>query len=38
MKEKEDLKKIFMAGVDRVLGYNAVYKFLEDTWLLNILI
>ena len=30
MKEKEDLKKIFMAGVDRVLGYNAVYKFLED--------
>ena len=30
MKEKEDLKKIFMAGVDRVLGFNAVHKFLEN--------
>ncbi len=30
MREKEDLKKIFMAGVDRVLGFNAVHNFLEN--------
>ena len=27
--EKKDLKDIFMAGVDRVLGYNAVNDYLN---------
>jgi len=30
MSDKENIKKIFLAGVDRVLGYNAVKKYLDD--------
>jgi len=30
MSDKENLRKIFLAGVDRVLGYNAVKKYLDD--------
>ena len=29
MSDKNNIKEIFLAGVDRVLGYNAVIKHLE---------
>ena len=30
MSDKNNIKEIFLAGVDRVLGYNAVIKYLEE--------
>ena len=30
MNDKNNIKEIFLAGVDRVLGYNAVIKYLEE--------
>ena len=30
MTDKNNIKEIFLAGVDRVLGYNAVIKYLEE--------
>ena len=31
MNDKENIKEIFLAGVDRVLGYNAVKNYLDKT-------
>ena len=31
MSDKNNLIEIFLAGVDRVLGYNAVKKFLDES-------
>ena len=30
MSDKNNLIEIFLAGVDRVLGYNAVKKYLDE--------
>ena len=30
MDDKNNIKEIFLAGVDRVLGYNAVKKYLDE--------
>ena len=30
MSDKENIKEIFLAGVDRVLGYNAVKNYLDN--------
>ena len=30
MNDKNNIKEIFLAGVDRVLGYNALIKYLEE--------
>ena len=33
MNDKNNLKEIFLAGVDRVLGYNAVENYLNNNLL-----
>ena len=30
MNDKDNIKKIFLAGIDRVLGYNAVKEYLDN--------